>query len=190
MGVDKRMNVPAFTYPEVGGTRLHRLPAGYHHLHHSTRIGHGPDTLHRAGAAVTEWRMHRALGVAVRSPSGRAEPGVPVDIVLGVGPVGIAAPCRVVWTDREPHRIGFAYGTLPGHPECGEESFVVELDGRGQVWFTVTAFSHPASWYTRLAGPLVPVAQRLYARRCGAVLRRLAQEAEPRPRFARTATHQ
>jgi uncharacterized protein (UPF0548 family) len=42
------------------------------------------------------------------------------------------------------------------------------------VWFTVMAFSRPASWYTRLAGPLVPVVQKWYAKRLGRTVRRLA----------------
>jgi uncharacterized protein (UPF0548 family) len=30
-------------------------------------------------------------------------------------------PCRVVYVVDEPRRAGFAYGTLPGHPEIGGE---------------------------------------------------------------------
>ncbi|WP_143667418.1 DUF1990 family protein, partial [Streptomyces sp. ms184] len=48
------------TYPEVGATRLGPLPRGYHHLHHSTRVGRGAADFAAAGAAITEWRMHRA----------------------------------------------------------------------------------------------------------------------------------
>jgi uncharacterized protein (UPF0548 family) len=86
--------------------------------------------------------------------------------------VAIAAPCQVVWTVAEEDRAGFAYGTLPGHPAQGEESFVVNQDGDGVVWFTITSFSRPARWYAAAAGPLVPVLQQAYARRCGQVLRR------------------
>jgi uncharacterized protein (UPF0548 family) len=35
------------------------------------------------------------------------------------------APCRVIYTITEPRRKGFAYGTLPGHPESGEEAFTI-----------------------------------------------------------------
>lgn len=51
---------------------------------------------------------------------------------------------------------------------------MVSLERDGAVLLTVTAFSRPAVWYTRAAGALVPLFQRAYARRCGAVLRRLA----------------
>ena len=36
-------------------------------------------------------------------------------------------PARVVYVVDEPARRGFAYGTLHGHPESGEEAFLVEL---------------------------------------------------------------
>ncbi|MFD8868609.1 DUF1990 family protein [Streptomyces sp. NPDC059590] len=127
-----------------------------------------------AGRAVMDWRMHRAVGVSVRCWEPTAVAGLPVVIGLGVGRLRLRAPCQVVWTLAEETRTGFAYGTLPGHPERGEESFVVSLERDGTVLLTVTAFSRPAVWYARAAGPLVPLFQRAYARRCGAVLRRLA----------------
>ncbi|QGV77419.1 DUF1990 family protein [Streptomyces ficellus] len=163
-----------FSYPDVGATRTRPLPAGYHHLHHEALIGHGPHALASAGAAVTTWAMHRSSGVRVRAGSARAEPGTRVDIALGAGPLRIGVPCEVVWTAYEEDRIGFAYGTLHGHPEIGEESFVVDRRPDGSVWFTVTAFSRPGRWYTRAAGPVVPVLQRAYARHLGRTLRKIA----------------
>ncbi|AWI33241.1 DUF1990 family protein [Streptomyces tirandamycinicus] len=165
-------------YAETGATRRLPLPGGYHHLHIRMRVGSGRAALETAGAAITGWRMHRASGARVTASTARAEPGTSVEVSLGVGPLRFRAPCRVIWTAYGPHRVGFAYGTLAGHPECGEESFLAELAEDGTVWFTVTAFSRPARWYTRLAGPLVPVAQRMYARRLGAGLRRLVDRAD------------
>ena len=164
--------MPGFSYPEVGATRDGgaELPAGYAHLRHRTRVGSGPAAFAAAGEAVLTWRMHRAAGVRVTG-SARAEAGARVLVRLGPGPLALTAPCEVVWTVAEQRRAGFAYGTLPGHPECGEESFAVEQDDDGEVWFAVVAFSRPARWFTRAAGPLVPVFQRLYVRRCGSVLR-------------------
>ncbi|HEV8560641.1 MAG TPA: DUF1990 family protein [Actinophytocola sp.] len=43
------------------------------------------------------------------------------------------APGRVVHVVEEEHRRGFAYGTLPGHPECGEEAFLLERHADGTV---------------------------------------------------------
>ncbi|MDX3066429.1 MULTISPECIES: DUF1990 family protein [Streptomyces] len=160
------------TYPEVGATRLGPLPDGYHHLHHRTAVGRGRADFEAAGAAVTEWRMHRAAGTRVNASAERAAPGERVAVSLGLGPLRITAHCEIVWTAYDERRIGFGYGTTARHPELGEECFVVDLADDGTVWFTVMAFSRPASWYARLAGALVPVLQRWYARRLGDTLRR------------------
>ncbi|MEU1471189.1 DUF1990 domain-containing protein [Streptomyces sp. NPDC005761] len=168
------------TYPEAGATERGPLPAGYHHLHHRTRVGRGRADFEAAGAAITDFRMHRASGARVRASAARAEPGASVRVSLGVGPFRFTAPCRVVWAEYGPERIGFAYGTLTGHPECGEECFVAELADDGTVLFTVMAFSRPVRWYTRLGGPLVPVAQRWYAHRLGRTLRRIVREGHAR----------
>ncbi|MEU5806292.1 DUF1990 domain-containing protein [Streptomyces sp. NPDC047718] len=169
---------PALSYPERGATAEGgALPAGYHHLHHRTRIGRGRAAYEAAGTAVTTLGLHRASGMRVRCADGAVRPGSRVSIGMGWGPLRIDVPCEVIWTEYGPARTGFAYGTLSGHPEQGEESFLVLRDPDGTVWFEVTAFSRPARWYTRLAGPLVPFLQRCYARWLGRMLRRLAAAA-------------
>ncbi|WP_347568510.1 DUF1990 family protein [Kitasatospora aureofaciens] len=40
-----------------------------------------------------------------------------------------------------------------------------------------TAFSRPIAWWARLAGPLFPLLQRAFARRCGRVLAAIAADA-------------
>ena len=158
-------------YPEVGATLAGPLPtAGYHHLHHTVRVGRGRDAFETAGAAVTTWAMHRATGARVESAADRAAPGVTLEVSLGLGPLRFTAPCQVIWTADTATRAGFAYGTRAGHPEGGEESFIVDLHEDGTVWFTVTAFSRAAAWYTRLGGPVVRALQHAYARRLGRAL--------------------
>jgi len=63
-------------------------------------------------------------------------------------------PSRVVYVVDEPDRAGFAYGTLPGHPEQGEELFLLENDDQNRVLFTVSAFSRGTSTLARLGGPV------------------------------------
>ncbi|WP_433478014.1 DUF1990 family protein [Spirillospora sp. CA-142024] len=169
------MTAQDFTYAEVGATREAERPDGYRHLRHRVLVGRGDAAYRNAADAVMEFWMHRALPVRVETSAPRAAPGVSVVIGLGAGPLRLNAPCRIVWTREEERYTGWAYGTLPGHPQSGEESFVVHLDDEDDVWLTVTAFSRPATAAARAAGPLGPVFQRAYARRCGAVLRRLAR---------------
>jgi uncharacterized protein (UPF0548 family) len=159
------------TYDQLGATEHGPLPAGYRHLRHRTWLPPGSFT--RAGEAVVTFRMHRAAGIRLAADADRAAPGVRVTTRLGIGPFGLNAPCEVVWTAEGERRIGFGYGTLPGHPARGEESFVVERDGDGRTWLAITSFSRPASRLMRLAGPIAPVFQRAYAVHLGRTLKRI-----------------
>jgi uncharacterized protein (UPF0548 family) len=161
------------TYPESGATRHGPLPAGYRHLRRRRRVGAGAAVFARAVEAVFTWRMHEAMGVPVRASAPRAAAGVTVVARPGLGPLRMTAPCVVVWAEVGERRAGWGYGTTDRHPLCGEEAFVVTRDEAGVVWLEVVAFSRPVSWWARLAGPLVPPFQRLYAHRCGGALRRL-----------------
>jgi uncharacterized protein (UPF0548 family) len=164
------------TYPEVGATLRGELPPGYSHLRVRVPVG-GPEAFATAVWAVTTWRMHRAAGLFVEAE--RARPGLRItgrlNLLGGTPRLGFRVPCEVVDVVDEPGRGGFVYGTLPGHPERGEEAFVVEV-ADGQTWLTVTAFSRPALWFTRAAGPLVPLLQRGYAHRLAAALRRICAD--------------
>ncbi|MEV1024094.1 DUF1990 domain-containing protein [Streptomyces sp. NPDC050264] len=141
------------TYPEVGATLTasadSQLPSGYAHLDRRIRLGSGTECFERAGAAVLAWRAQRGAGLRV-TPGGDALKGS--DVVMRL--LWLRIPCRVVTVVRDSDRIGFAYGTLPGHPECGEEAFVVTRDADDSVWFRIRAFSRPGRWYTRAAGPV------------------------------------
>jgi uncharacterized protein (UPF0548 family) len=93
---------------------------------------------------------------------------VPGDsVVLGIpfGPFRVHAPARVVYVVNEPNRKGFAYGTLPGHPESGEEAFIVEQTDDGSVWLQISAFSRPANGFWWLVYPVLRLAQAFYTRR-------------------------
>jgi uncharacterized protein (UPF0548 family) len=173
------------TYPEAGATRDDGpMPAGYHRLRRRMRIGRGEAAFHAAADAVLEWRLHKSLHLHPQADHIRAEPGANVWLDVGTRHVVlIRAHCRVVWVLDEPRCKGFAYGTMPGHPERGEEAFVVEWDADDSVWLTVKVFSVAARWYTKIAGPLTPLMQRVYALCCGVLLRRLIREA----RSTRTA---
>jgi uncharacterized protein (UPF0548 family) len=162
-----------FNYDAVGSTRSDQTPPGYHRLEHSARIGAGEGVFRRAGEALMTWRMHRAAGFRLQADTPRAEIGTNSLGTFGLGAIGLPVPCRMVWTVDDPERIGFGYGTLQGHPEAGEESFVVTRDG-DDVRFTVLAYSRPATWYTRLGGPVGRLGQQFIARRYVSALQRLA----------------
>ena len=152
------------TYPEVGAS-TGLLPPGYHHLVRRAVIGVGAAEFTDAADRLMTWRMHRGAGVYVDAPFAQVVEGADALLRLGRGPFTVTAPVRVVAVIDDERRRGFVYGTLPGHPECGEESFVVEHGQDDQVVLTIRAFSRPATRLARAAGPLGRLVQRVITRR-------------------------
>lgn len=149
------------TYTEVGAT-AGPLPAGYHHVHESAVIGRGRQRFDEAADAVMRWGMLRGAGLRVDATTEVAAVGS--DVIVRLGPV--RAPCRVVYVLDEPDHRGFAYGTLPGHAETGEELFAVRYDTTdAAVYAEVTAFSRHGTWWSRLAGPVTALVQRIVSKR-------------------------
>jgi len=61
-------------------------------------------------------------------------------------------------------RYGFAFGTLPGHVERGEERFTVEWHrAENSVFYEVFAFARPAHPLARVGPPFVQLVQRRFA---------------------------
>jgi len=75
------------------------------------------------------------------------------------------APCGVVYVVEEADQFGFAYGTLPGHPEKGEVAFTVSRDGVGAVDFRVASFSRTVDPLARLGTPITRWIQKRVTRR-------------------------
>jgi uncharacterized protein (UPF0548 family) len=150
-----------FNYPDVGATAGQTLPTGFHHDRLAIDLGPDDgDRFQRAQAALLAWVPQRGAGI-------RVYPGDPVAeelafvLALPLPGAGWAvAPGRVAYLLDEPERCGFAYGTLPGHPEIGEEAFIV-IRAEGRLRFEVVAFSRPRDPLVRLGGP---VARRLQMR--------------------------
>ena len=153
-----RLSGEPLTYPEVGAT-AGTLPTGYHHVRRSEVIGHGLQAFADATDALMTWQMHSRAGLRVIPSAPRAARDVVVLMRLGIAGRGLVVPCRVVYEIAEERRIGFAYGTLPGHPERGEESFAIELLDDDRVRAQIVAFSQSARWFTGLAGPIARRAQ-------------------------------
>jgi uncharacterized protein (UPF0548 family) len=143
-----------FTYSEVGCTCGGTLPSGYGSLRRTLDIGAGAERFEQAVRVLLGWDMHRRAGVRVRASSQDVRQGAVAVLRLGIGRLAVDAPVRVAYVVDEPSRKGFAYGTLPGHPESGEEAFIVELHDDGAVTFTITAFSRPATLLARVGGPI------------------------------------
>ncbi|MEV6494616.1 YndJ family transporter [Actinoplanes sp. NPDC051633] len=138
----------------------------------SHRIGRGPERFEAASAALLSWEMHRRAGARVEPDTPPASAGLRMASSLGVGRLRVPEPCEVLEVVREPDRTAMHYRALPGHTFEGDERFTVRLADGGVVRLEVAVRSRPALLVARLAGPLVPIAQRLFIARCAAELRR------------------
>jgi uncharacterized protein (UPF0548 family) len=119
--------------------------------------------------------MHRGAGLRVAADG---------PIVLGTNvafsaplPIGfIDGTCRIVLVVDEPNRYGFAYGTLPVHPERGEEAFVVSRHEDGSVRLDIDGVSRPAQPLARLFPSLADYLQDRAVRRYLAAMRTLTRD--------------
>jgi uncharacterized protein (UPF0548 family) len=154
---DKRTAQP--TYGDVGASIRGTFPPGFRHDRYERVLGQGRDVFQYAKDGLQHWQAHNVPGVKVFPRNGEIVPGATVIVTLGMV-VALAAPCRIIEVVDEPRRWGFAYGTLPGHPEQGEEAFVLAWADDDMVHFEVHAFSRPADHLVRLAGPIGRQVQR------------------------------
>ena len=127
-----------FTYDGVGRTRT-TAPPGFPSFSRTRRV-QGPTDFDSAAAALMSWQVQARAGLRVATSALRIVEGAVCVMTFGPGPFAVPIPCRIVYSFQESDECGFAYGTLPGHPEAGEEAFVLRRHPDGGLDFTVTAF--------------------------------------------------
>jgi len=135
------------------------VPVGFVHDVFRRDIGVGDGVLHRAREGLRQWVAHRGAGVEVYPSERSIVEGETVALVTRQLGVWVLASCRITEVIDEPNEFGFTYATLPGHPECGWESFVVEVE-ESVVRFKIEAVSRPALTIMRLGKPIVRRLQR------------------------------
>lgn len=143
--------------------------AGFRVSEISAALGADDDLWRRVAHDMLRWRVKTASGFRVHpEPIAPVEVDARLTITARILAIRITEPVEVVAVVDEPHRVGLAYRTRPGHPVAGEEAFVVhrEAGGRdGDVVLTIRSLTAPAPqqpW--RALHPVLRLAQ-LVARR-------------------------
>ncbi|MBL9012717.1 MAG: DUF1990 domain-containing protein [Myxococcales bacterium] len=162
----------AFSYEAVGCTKDERRPARFAVDHNRQLLGTGAAAFERAKQAVRGWRMFPPPWTAIEPDDAPIEIGTTVAVHVRVMGLWWLNATRIVYTIDEPRRFGFAYGTLPGHAELGEERFVVEWLADDTVWYDVLAYSRPCHLLPRLLYPLARRYQRRFGRESKAAMER------------------
>ena len=178
-----------FTYSAVGAT-AHTPPAGYVVDRTRVKLGTGQSVFDSAKAALQQWQQFRLGWVEAWSPDTPLESGQVVLVMGWAMGVWWLNACRIVYTMDQSGpitRFGFAYGTLPGHVETGEERFLIEWDREtDSVWYDILAFSQPRHFLTRLGYPLVRRLQRRFGRDSAASMFRAVNASTEMPEICQS----
>jgi uncharacterized protein (UPF0548 family) len=162
----------SLTYSPVGSSLDGVTPNGLRRRRWSVALP--AECFDRASESIAAWEVHRGADLSVLA-DGPVEAGTNVAMSAPL-PVGfVDVTCRVVAVVEEPDRRGFAYGTLPIHPESGEEAFVIVRDDSG-VRFEVEAVSKPRHPLARLVPPVADRLQDQAVQRYLTAMTRLVNE--------------
>jgi uncharacterized protein (UPF0548 family) len=162
-----------YTYEAVGAT-ADTPPAGYVVDRTRTKLGEGEPVFRSAITALQRWDQFRLGWVEAWSPDTPIQPGEVVAVIGRAIGVWWLNACRIVYIVNEAgpiSKFGFAYGTLPGHVESGEERFMIEWNRvDNTVWFDIVAFSRPNHFLTRFGYPVVRRLQKQFGRDSAAAM--------------------
>ncbi len=151
--IEAEKNKP-FSYAETGRTASPEPVAGYDNDFNSIILGKGEVVWEAAKSAVRNWKMFPGGWTFIYPGETPLREGEVVAMAARVLGLWWLNSCRIVYVIDEERRFGFAYGTLPGHAEKGEELFLVERAENGVIRYSMRAFSRPRHWLARLStGP-------------------------------------
>ena len=170
-----------FTHGVVGCTQQEggAAPAAPGFDRDETRcvLGHGVRAFRAACDALRAWHTFDFAWVRLLWPQAPIRAGTMVAAATRQLGLWSLNPCRIAWVVDEPRRFGFAYGTLPGHAESGEELFLVTLDEDGVVGYTIRAVSRPNHLLVWCVKPYVRRLQARFRRDSGLAIQRAVRKA-------------
>jgi uncharacterized protein (UPF0548 family) len=147
----------AVTYSPIGMSRPGANASGFHLEEHRAELALDFAT---ARERLATFATHALPYLFVYPRDARVVVRRDVVVCARVGAVWSINPCRVVLVEDTPDRFAYAYGTLPGHVESGEEWFSVEKVG-SRVVAETRAYARMADVFARL---LTPIARRVQRR--------------------------
>jgi uncharacterized protein (UPF0548 family) len=153
------------TYSPAGATTT-TPPAGYALDRTRVKLGASEQVFTTGKSVLEHWGQFRIGWVETLPENAPIKEGQVVAILarsVGLWWLNACRIVRVIDEDGPVKRFGFAYGTLPGHAESGEERFLVEWDRRDDsVWYDILAFSRPRHFLAKLGYPWVRHVQRRF----------------------------
>jgi uncharacterized protein (UPF0548 family) len=170
-----------FSYAEVGATAA-TPPANYAVDRTRIKLGKGESVYLAARQALAQWKQFGLGWLAAWPPDTPIRAGETVVVVARAVGLWWLNAARIVYVVDESAdsitRFGFAYGTLPGHVEAGEERFLIEWDhANDSVRYNILAFSRPRHLLTRIGRRQARRMQERFGQESGAAMVRAVRNA-------------
>ncbi len=169
-----------FSYKEVGASQ-NAVPEGFPINHYRARLSAGETAFARAKDALQNWAMYKLEWTKIYPSGAPVKPNGVVCVVVNHGFCWSINPCRIIYvleeTEGAVERFGFAFGTLPGHSEEGEERFTVEWQrDNDSVWYELLAFARPHHILAKIGSPFVGFTQRRFAKDSFSAMRKAVEK--------------
>ncbi len=164
-----------FSYTEVGASR-DGSPPGYPVNRFRLQLGAGAEIYARAVDALRGWKMYALDWTTVCPAEAPQDAGMTIGVLAHHFGTWSLNATRIIYRIEERgsvERYGFAFGTLPGHVEQGEERFTIERrhEDEDAVWYELFAFARPKHILAWLGYPLARLIQRRFAEDSGEAMR-------------------
>lgn len=162
----QQQNQLGLSYSDVGASQ-DAAPEGFDLDHHRVQIGCGQAAYDSACETIRRWGQFPRSWTEVHPLHAPLAVGTTVCVLFRVFGLWWLSSARIVYQidEKQPlRRFGFAYGTLPGHIERGEERFSIEWLADDSVWYDIRAFSRPRHPLVQLAYPLARRLQKRFVR--------------------------
>ena len=160
----KREKELPFSYQHVGSTTGGEVPTGFVFDSNRVELGRGEQVFGNACGALKSWKHFDTGWTRIVPGNTPIQTDQTIGLVIRALGIWWWNSARIVYVIDEPKRFAFAYGTLPGHVERGEEQFAIEMGDDGTVSYTIRAFSRPRILAARIANPLARMLQRQFVR--------------------------
>lgn len=167
-----------FTYPDAGITTA-EAPACYVADRTRVLLGTGEQVFLQAKEHLKCWKQFDLGWLKAFPTDTPISTGEAVAVVARTFGVWSLNAARIIYVVDEPQKFGFAYGTLPGHVEMGEERFLIERTDDDSVWYDILAFSRPRHLLTKIGYPFVRRLQKRFGRESAAVMLKANCNVEP-----------
>jgi uncharacterized protein (UPF0548 family) len=149
-----------YNYKNIEGTKSPPIK-GFDNDHNFVVLGKGETLWQTAKMTLQHWQQFPATWTKIE-PLAPLQKGEVVAVLFRIFGIWFVNAARIVYTFDDDNRYGFAYGTLPGHIEKGEECFWIERNAAGEVSYHIRAFSKPAYWMVWLGYPVARYYQRRF----------------------------